>query len=373
MNSKFAPPKEWFDTLKDVPEYWKGSVEDIEEVVKTIKKGKVTLGCKSAGGRNVYMIEYGERNHFNRTATYGSAASDSDNNFAYADKNRDDIKPCLMMIGGVHGAEFEGIVAILNFIHMLETGKDFKGESHPELIERVNDFHLIIIPCINPDGRARYPYNTVWGLPIETFRYFGQGSNKDGELFGHPACKQFHPIKEYSEFIGCYFNDDGVNINQDNLIPLAEETRFLIETAHEYAPDVTIDFHGACDSGASIFTSELQPEKIQAEITRFEWTLCCDFEKEGIKYIQCPKRIRTNADFFPMCLNGQLFMACGGVSMTYESNQGVSISPNHRGTQLLPYDGIYKAHLILYHHLFNFTEEIFENRRSGKRSYLYGI
>jgi hypothetical protein len=57
-----------------IPDFWKGSLEDIEITLKTIRKGKSELLCKSAGNRNVYLVEYGKRNYIQHNANYSSAA-----------------------------------------------------------------------------------------------------------------------------------------------------------------------------------------------------------------------------------------------------------------------------------------------------------
>jgi len=363
----YDAPQKWLDTLKDVPEYWKGSLEDIEDIVKTIKRGKVTLGCKSAGGRNIYMIEYGERNHFTRTSSYVSATSDSKDTEAYANKTADGMKPCLMLFGGIHGAEFEGIVVLLNLIQILETGKDFRGEENKEIYDLAEQFHLIIIPSINPDGRARFPYKSVWGMPIKTFRYFAQGTWKDGSLCMHPACKQIHPIKEASGFLGCYFNDDGYNIQQDILPVITREGRFLHEVAHEFAPDVIMNLHGCCDSEGFLCGGGSAPQKIRNEITQFESKLGQELAKQGCMFLLTPKTPVGDKVNFPMGIQNALHLSCGAISLLYESNQGVDYERDEYlpGTQMLSYEGIYNAHFTMFRELMLFTKRTFETRRAA--------
>lgn len=355
---------EWLEELKNVPEFWKGSLEDIEEVLSTIKRGRVTLGCKSAGGRNVYMVEYGERNQLNRTATYSSATCVNHKDIdCYADKKREGVKPCLFLIGCVHGAEFEGTVSLLNLIHLLETGKDFLGNENSLLLEMAQKLHLIIVPCANPDGRARFPYKTVHGLSFESFRYFAQGTWKNGELCGHPGCKKYHPILEYSDFLGCYFNDNGINIQHDVILPMAEETKFLMEVAQEFAPDIIVNIHGATDCAGHIIDSSMMPQKLRDEVVRFEWKLNTTFAKENYKYNLIPKSIKTNENFYEWNLTGALHLCCGGISVTYESNQGVSHAPGHPNTEVLSFEGIYRTHILLYQELYKYVIDIFEKRK----------
>lgn len=363
MDKKYEPTQEWIDGQKDIPEFWKGGLEDIEEILQRVKSGRVSLGCKSAGGRNVWMVEYGERNDLHRTANYSSATCVNGKNIdCYADKKREGVKPCLFLIGGVHGAEFEGTVSLLNLIQLLETGKDFRGEEHPLLVELAKNMHLIIVPCANPDGRARFPFKSVVGLPFDTFRYYNQGTWKNGELCGWPGCKQCHPIMDYADFLGCYFNDDGVNIQQDSLLPMAQETRFLMETAHEFAPDILMNIHGATDNPFHIIDSDVMPQKLRDETVRLENRVCAAFAKENYVYSLNPKSTKTDRNFFGIGLTAVLHLCCGGISLTFESNQGVCAHPGKPRYTVLGHEDIYKSHLIMYKELFQYTREIFEKR-----------
>lgn len=74
----------------ETPAFWKGSLEDIENSVKQVKNGKVQLLCNSAGGRNIYLVEYGERNYLHHDANYSSATG-ARNPKCYADKTKADI------------------------------------------------------------------------------------------------------------------------------------------------------------------------------------------------------------------------------------------------------------------------------------------
>lgn len=366
MGSKYEAPQEWIEGLKNVPDFWKGSLEDIEEVLKTVKRGRVSLGCKSAGGRNVYMVEYGQRNQLNRTANYSSATCvNGKNTDCYADKKREGVKPCLLLIGCVHGAEFEGTVSLLNLIQLLETGKDFRGEENPQLAALAEKLHLIIVPCANPDGRARFPYKSVLGLPGDSFRYYDQGTWKNGELCGWPACKQYHPILEHADFLGCYFNDAGVNIQQDVILPMAQETKFLMETAHEFAPDIIINIHGATDNPSHIIDCPMMPQKLRDEVVRLECKMSAAYAKADYKYSLTPKSTKTDGNFFQLGLTAALHLCCGGLSFTYESNQGVSAHPGKPGYQVLGYEDIYRSHILLYQEVFRYTAEVFESRRNG--------
>jgi len=363
MANKYEPDLKWIESLNEVPDFWKGSLEDIEQVLGTVKRGRVTLGCLSAGGRKVYMVEYGQRNQLNRTATYCSATCVNYRDLdAYADKKREGVKPCLFLMGGIHGAEFEGTVSILNLIRLLETGKDFLGQEHPELTDLAERMHLILVPCANPDGRARFPYRSIVGIPRESFLYYAQGTWKNGELCGHPACKRCHPIRDHADFLGCYFNDDGVNIQQDAIVPLAKETRFLMETAHEFAPDVLMNIHGATSNPSHIMGCPVMPPKLGNEVVELEGRLFRAFTASGFKYTKVGRKENPDREFYPLGLTGALHLCCGGLSMTFESNQGVDFYPGDPWYQVLDHEQIYRTHILLYRELFQYTLERFQRK-----------
>lgn len=47
--------------MGNVPVYWKTSVEDVNELIKTIKRGKVVGTVNSAGNRPVQLLLYGKK------------------------------------------------------------------------------------------------------------------------------------------------------------------------------------------------------------------------------------------------------------------------------------------------------------------------
>ena len=106
-----------------LPIYWHGSVDAVNEDIKKIKKGTVKELLPSAGGRPIYMIEYGKSNLPPRKANLSSALGGKDMT-AYADRSGADYVPTVYLAGCIHGGEFEGTVAIMNLISLLETGVD---------------------------------------------------------------------------------------------------------------------------------------------------------------------------------------------------------------------------------------------------------
>ncbi len=326
-------------TIK-APVYWKSSLEDVEETLKLVKKGKVSVITTSAGGRPVYQVEYGKSNVKMGTANLGSALGAFDSKY-FADKSGDDYVPTLFLDGSIHGAEFEGTVAILNLIKLMETGTDYNGDEHPELLDLMNRLHLILVPVSNPDGRSRVPLDTFVGKTFYDLRYYGQGTWKDGSLCGWPDCKTIHPIKEKAGFIGAYFNDDGVNMmHEDYFGKASKETTALFDICRNEAPDFTVLLHGGSNATNCLvpynYTTQEAYDESMVVIRRLKER--CD--KEALMY-----RVYVSCEFgtgFMLC--SAMHHLCGGVVITYESNQGLVDGGNVAYT----HDEIYKSHLVMF-------------------------
>lgn len=326
-----------------VPEYFKNSFSHVENTLKTLKNGKVSVGCTTPGGRNVYVVEYGIPNEYERTATYSSALGSGDIR-CYANKQH----PCMLIIGGVHGGEFEGTAAILNLISLLECGKDLTGRKRDTLLEQMKKSHIIMVPCANPDGRERVPLEGFGGESHESLRHYNQGRWNDGSLCGWPGCKRVHPIKGVSH-LGGYFNDDGINLMHDNFFePYAEETKLLLHLASKYAPDIILNLHGAAEMGYGMYGVGCAADNDREEMLAFEARMCEKFTKLGLRYINtgCSNQKRQ------FNLTTALYFCCGAMSVTWESYQGVKAYDEEIISDDV-YDTILHTHFILFEEAFD--------------------
>ena len=161
--------------MQTMPVYWKTRPEDVAKTCDMVKKGRVSIPAHSAGGRPIYMVEYGKSNLVRGKANLSSALGGKSYQ-AYADKTGEDYIPTVFLVGAVHGGEVEGTSAILNLIKLLETGTDYAGDAYPELVEACEGLHLILIPLANPDGRARVPFDSFVGRSFHDLRYYCQGA-----------------------------------------------------------------------------------------------------------------------------------------------------------------------------------------------------
>ena len=153
-------------------------------------------------------------------------------------------RPVVYFLGPVHGQEVEGIAGLLNLIGVAETGSDLRGKEWPSLKSKLERCRIIIVPCGNPDGRRRCPYDSFVGLPVEIMTKYGQGTRTDGSSWGWPMAKSLHPMQGNVGILGAYFNDEGINMMHDDwFAPMAEESKALLDLAREEAPHMTVSLH----------------------------------------------------------------------------------------------------------------------------------
>lgn len=346
--------------IQEIPSWWKGSTQDVLDTIKLVKKGKVELLCETPGKRPVYMVRYGNKNQLNRTANYSSAMGALDYNY-YADKSGEDYVPTVAIIGAEHGGEFEGTVAVNNLIKNIETGTDYAGNDNSKLLEALQGVNLLLIPCVNMDGRARIPLKTIVGQDTESFRYYSQGTWKDGTLAMHPWCKGVHPIKEASGFLGGYFNDDGVNIVHDNFFfPMAEETKALLKLADEYVPDISLHLHGGGRCQQQFFQFDYMPQRVKERIAELSERvkIACEQAGVGEQYYQREVKGREDVAVPSFNIQSAWTAICGEPAIIYESNQGLLFEKGRAGwDRSYSFEEIYLHHKLLFQATFNYVKE----------------
>lgn len=339
----------------EIPSYWKSTLEDIKEAMQNVTRGRVSVIGYSAGNRPIYMVEYGEASPHVQLANYSSALGAKQ-----LEVYKKNPQPCILLYAATHGAEFEGTVSMLNLISLFETGADLRGEKDELLASWPQRAHLMLIPCMNPDGRARVGVKSVVGMTIGEFRRLAQGVWKDGTTCDWPDCKKYHPIKEYVSFMGGYFNDDGVNLMHDNFfVPMAPETQHLMRICSENAPDFVLSFHGhAGCGGGSLIPAVFEPECDTARLVELEEQLIPAFEQAGSWFVpnvrqscQGDTRSFTQTDACHFC--------CGGISTLYESDQGVVNRESDYALLENRYDIILNSHKAIYKAVENCTQKWF--------------
>lgn len=333
--------------MSSIPVYWKSSLEDVEQTLKLVKKGVVTQPAVSAGGRPIYMVEYGKSTLPPRTANCSSALGANGSYYCYADKSSPDYIPTVFLCGCVHGGEFEGTVAMLNLIKLIETGTDYRNEPNDELLKLAEKVHLILVPIVNPDGRSHIPFDSFVGRTFKDLRYYNQGTWKDGSLCGWPDCKKIHPIKDHVDYLGGYFNDDGVNMMHEDFIggKLSTGTQLVFDICREHAPDFSILLHGGDNSVPHILPPDYASQKTKNEILDVVNAVAERSEKEGIGFYHIGIRENEKNPTPPSFnLISAMHHCCSEPAITYESNQGLTEGREPSYT----HDQIYLAHNVLF-------------------------
>jgi len=335
----------------ELPDFWRGRVQDVQEIVERVSKGKVEIIARSPGGRNIYLVSYGERDDFASQANYNSACGAR--NPGYYARKTDRTKPVIFFLGPVHGQEVEGIVGLVNLIHIAETGSDLRGRSWENLSDNLSKCRVLIMPCGNPDGRARCPLDSFVGISAKTMAHYGQGSSKDGTDYGWPGAKQRHPMKDDVGFLGAYFNDDGINMMHDEFFnPMAEETRAIMKVAQEEAPDYipVLHSHG---SAPAVLQAAYVPHYIKLKIQKFANQLADRYESAGLPNHKLSDPGEDGMKLPPPSFNltSALHHVCGGMSLTFECSHGLK-EPDY---PQFSHDQILDIQLILYDELLRFA------------------
>ncbi len=345
----------------DLPDFYKGKLSDIDNELQNVKRGEVKAIAVSPGGLPVYAVFYGEKEDFQSQANYNSALGARNPGF-YAKKTKD-TKPVIYFLGPVHGQEAEGIVGLVNLIHLMETGRDHRGREWPNLKRKLDQSRVIIVPCGNPDGRRRVPYDSFVGLPVNIMTKYGQGTRKDGSLWGWPGTKSVHPMKGDVSILGAYFNDDGINMMHDDFFsPMSEETKAIMDIARREAPDMTVSLHSH-GNPPRILPAAYEAWFMKERIDELMKKLNVRYEKEGLPHPpfdwlgnpgvedkQFPPRTSFN-------LISALHHVSGTMAFTFECPHGTT---SERSPEpIVSHDEILDIQLILYEEMINY---LFDNR-----------
>lgn len=331
--------------MSDCPEYWKTTLEEIDQQMLGVKKGKRRILCVSPGGRPVYAVFYGKENQIDRTANLSSALGAGDPS-CYANREAADWRPTLLLAGCIHGGEFEGTAALLNLISVMETGKDLAGEPYTALVSKLDQINLLILPCANPDGRSHVPFATMVGKSFKELRYYNQGTWPDGSLCGWPECKKVHPVKDKVGYLGGYFNDDGVNLMHDNFFgKKAAETEALLQMTEAYAPDFSVLLHGGTNGISQIIAPTYAPPAITDEVVRFGDAMRCRCLAENLPFAGGVSGGEDREPPVSFNLISAMYHLCGAPCITYESNQGLTDGETDVS---MTHAQIYRQHWILF-------------------------
>ncbi len=341
----------------NLPDFFKSKLSDIDHEIINIKKGEVKVIATSPGGLPVYAVYYGDKDNFHSQANYNSAVAAR--NAAFYAKKDSTTKPVIFFIGPVHGQEVEGIVGLVNLIHIAETGKDYRGRDWSALKGKMEQCRTIIIPCSNPDGRQRCPYDSFVGLPTKIMTKYGQGTRKDGTSWGWPQAKSVHPMKGDVGILGAYFNNDGINIMQDEYFaPMAKETTAILEIARLEAPDMAVSLHSH-ENRPIILQPAYVAMFMKYRVHELAQNLNERYKSAGLAYYPEDWFWTPRADDpeFPPKTTFNLISALhhisGTMAFTFECSHGSL--PDDSTEPIVNYDDILTIQLTLYDEMFDYA------------------
>lgn len=224
------------------PDWWLVRPDEIERVCRSAVKGKCTQEAVTPAGFPVFRLVYGDYTG-SGSATNWSSALGSRNPACFG---RQEGEPqTIMMLGGIHGCEVEGVILLENLISLLETGVDLRGKPRPKVLEGALKYRLVLFPCVNMDGRAISPDHRI-DADFEECRRAGGGWWKDGTTIVWPKMKEYFPLPlDQVGYPGGYPNSQGYNIQHDcspgNI--RTEEAKALLRSAEEKCVDLLLNFH----------------------------------------------------------------------------------------------------------------------------------
>ena len=322
-NTSFQMPKDYLRERDTIPEFWISSYNDVNRFLKNnVRKGKLEVIGKSAGGRPIYAVFYGTPRQGKGTSTF-SGAMGFGNVGVY--RGSDHKKIVYMGMTGVHGGEFEGIVGNVNLISVIETGKDLQGKEWPDITASVAKLdRLILIPIMNPDGRERIPLRMepYRGTNGNVHEYLNTGGNAEGKPTGWPMIKEYIPL-DFSKigFPGGYPNDAGVNLQHDNFMGNPQpENKILFELTEREKPDLILNMH----TGAvyiSVLTSYIEAALKPAFDTLYKY-VNTGLAMNGLKKTKDPQKEAVSKSIpgsMGSYLDGLLNLHCGVLSVVIES------------------------------------------------------
>lgn len=333
------------------PEFWVGSWEKHQARLNDRSSSQLREIARSPGGRPIHAVFYGESEDSAQCANYNSACGGG-NPECYRNKTERQ-RPVVLFVGPVHGHEVEGLTGIHNLMHIIDTGADLRGKKWQVLATLVARCRLILVPCGNPDGLYRFEPDSLVDSGIDDLLFWGQGTHADGRFWGYPGCKLQHPMSGRDVgFLGCYFNDQGINPMHDEFFdPMGTEALAIIRLARIEAPDMIPLMHSH-EAPPLILPTNWMPLEVKERIDSWSEHFANCLAGAGYQSHAIIKTMPQVCGAPPLNLTEALHHASGAVSATYESPHGLidRCRIDHDGildTQLLFFQATLKEALAM--------------------------
>jgi len=308
---------------RKLPEFWVGSVTGLADRFAKLQRGEVKTIAETPGGRPIHLVSFGEREQVRHRANFNSAVGAREPS-AYLDKAAR-RKPVVLLIGPVHGHETEALTGLCNLISIMDTGRDLRGKDRIPLRRLGEQCRLLIIPAGNPDGIARFEPRALHGMGLADVRFWGQGTWADDTLCGWPQCKRQHPMKgENTGFLGCYFDDAGVNPMHDEFFaPLGPEAPAILAVARTEGPDLATSLHSH-ESAPTVLRPAYTTTEQQQAVRSLAEEYYALLEQRGLPHGGLPAvRAEGGEHPAPFNLTSAVHHVSGATSFTFECPHGI--------------------------------------------------
>ncbi|MDI9469231.1 MAG: M14 family zinc carboxypeptidase [Bacillota bacterium] len=317
---------------KKPPEDWITQLPAISAIFAAAKRGRAGCCGRSAGGHPLCCIRYGERKLPTHRATYNSAVASGDpGNY----RRRAGERPHVLIFAAIHGLELEGTAALMDLVHLLETGevRGFDPADGQALLRLAESVTMTLIPIANPDGRMRHPeLDAMLGLDLEKARYRMQGAWIDGSVAGWPEVKAVHPIvASRIKHLGAYFNDGGINPMHDSFpVLLCPENQALFRLVDAERPDFILSLHGGTNVTNHLVPPTFVPPYVLRHNAAINRALLAWSQKARLPLLDSFAELPADGAVRPGELDSFNLMSalhhyCGAVVLLYECNQGLAV------------------------------------------------
>ena len=304
--------------LEPRPDFWRVRPDEIASLCENATKcSKKEVICRTPLGYPVWALFYGDFSEDAPQTNWSAGQASTTYRNYYG--SRQDGKQTFLLVTGIHGAEPETVAGSVNLIRMLETGRDFRGKTDAKLLDLVSKYRLIVVPCVNMDGRALSP-DHLHGLDWVTFRKASQGFWKDGSLVGWRGSKSWFPLPlDKVAYPGGYPNAEGYNIMHDACPGdvRTAEARALLKLAARWRVDAVLNGHSYEYAPSVVRPTSLDyPERAQrARDIRYR----CNAALHAAGLAAAPTPVaKDKFEGRGINLNNLLALASGALALTLE-------------------------------------------------------
>ncbi|UCF14690.1 MAG: hypothetical protein JSW59_14850, partial [Phycisphaerales bacterium] len=185
---------------------------------------------------------------------------------------------------------------------------------------------LLIICAGNPDGIDRLEPRALHGMTSDDLRFWGQGTWADDTFCGWPQSKRQHPmVGDNVGFLGCYFNDEGINPMHDEFFaPMGPEAPAILKVAAEEGPDLAVSLHSH-ESKPALLRPAYVPLEQQEDIRNLAVSCCAILESRGLPYSNpFEPKAESGRHPAPFNLTSAVYHISGSSSFTFECPHGLA-------------------------------------------------